>query len=124
MLSVEGNTVGPDWNLVQQTKALYETLTGTEVLGLFCFLSSILESSKLQNAGRKQSVSRSLKHLFHSSNKFVKTLKRFVIHFISQTYQVVASSCCSYSEKHLRNICEYSTGNETAIDQNEADKNM
>ncbi|XP_074463855.1 ankyrin repeat and fibronectin type-III domain-containing protein 1 isoform X3 [Larus michahellis] len=34
------------------------------------------ESSKLQNAGRKQSVSRSLKHLFHSSNKFVKTLKR------------------------------------------------
>ncbi|XP_019477310.1 ankyrin repeat and fibronectin type-III domain-containing protein 1 isoform X1 [Meleagris gallopavo] len=34
------------------------------------------ESSKLQNTGRKQSVSRSLKHLFHSSNKFVKTLKR------------------------------------------------
>ncbi|XP_043855457.1 ankyrin repeat and fibronectin type-III domain-containing protein 1-like [Dromiciops gliroides] len=37
---------------------------------------SCRESSKLQNAGRKQSVSRSLKHLFHSSNKFVKTLKR------------------------------------------------
>ncbi|CAH6775896.1 Ankfn1 [Phodopus roborovskii] len=34
------------------------------------------ESSKLQTTGRKQSVSRSLKHLFHSSNKFVKTLKR------------------------------------------------
>ncbi|TDG97668.1 hypothetical protein EPR50_G00210180, partial [Perca flavescens] len=34
------------------------------------------DSSKLQNASRKQSVSRSLKHLFNSSNKFVKTLKR------------------------------------------------
>ncbi|KAL2765284.1 ankyrin repeat and fibronectin type-III domain-containing protein 1 isoform 1 [Daubentonia madagascariensis] len=37
---------------------------------------SCRESSKLQTTGRKQSVSRSLKHLFHSSNKFVKTLKR------------------------------------------------
>ncbi|XP_048871521.1 ankyrin repeat and fibronectin type-III domain-containing protein 1 isoform X2 [Brienomyrus brachyistius] len=34
------------------------------------------DTSKLQNPSRKQSVSRSLKHLFHSSNKFVKTLKR------------------------------------------------
>ncbi|XP_061561556.1 ankyrin repeat and fibronectin type-III domain-containing protein 1 isoform X2 [Phycodurus eques] len=34
------------------------------------------DASKLQNPSRKQSVSRSLKHLFHSSNKFVKTLKR------------------------------------------------
>ncbi|XP_018616903.1 ankyrin repeat and fibronectin type-III domain-containing protein 1 isoform X2 [Scleropages formosus] len=34
------------------------------------------DTSKLQNSSRKQSVSRSLKHLFHSSNKFVKTLKR------------------------------------------------
>ncbi|XP_066560746.1 ankyrin repeat and fibronectin type-III domain-containing protein 1 [Amia ocellicauda] len=34
------------------------------------------DNSKLQNPSRKQSVSRSLKHLFHSSNKFVKTLKR------------------------------------------------
>uniref|UniRef100_A0A8C5QYS5 Ankyrin repeat and fibronectin type III domain containing 1 n=1 Tax=Leptobrachium leishanense TaxID=445787 RepID=A0A8C5QYS5_9ANUR len=33
-------------------------------------------SAKLLNSSRKQSVSRSLKHLFHSSNKFVKTLKR------------------------------------------------
>ncbi|XP_053308690.1 ankyrin repeat and fibronectin type-III domain-containing protein 1 [Spea bombifrons] len=37
---------------------------------------SCRESMKLQNPSRKQSVSRSLKHLFHSSNKFVKTLKR------------------------------------------------
>lgn len=36
------------------------------------------DTSKLQNPSRKQSVSRSLKHLFNSSNKFVKTLKRFV----------------------------------------------
>ncbi|KAK5905455.1 hypothetical protein CgunFtcFv8_001419 [Champsocephalus gunnari] len=36
------------------------------------------DSSKLQNPSRKQSVSRSLKHLFNSSNKFVKTLKRGV----------------------------------------------
>ncbi|XP_049614565.1 ankyrin repeat and fibronectin type-III domain-containing protein 1 isoform X2 [Syngnathus scovelli] len=34
------------------------------------------DASKLQNSSRKQSVSRSLKHLFNSSNKFVKTLKR------------------------------------------------
>ncbi|XP_022524757.2 ankyrin repeat and fibronectin type-III domain-containing protein 1 [Astyanax mexicanus] len=34
------------------------------------------DTSKLQNTSRKQSVSRSLKHLFHSSTKFVKTLKR------------------------------------------------
>ncbi|XP_030631009.1 ankyrin repeat and fibronectin type-III domain-containing protein 1 [Chanos chanos] len=34
------------------------------------------DPSKLQNPSRKQSVSRSLKHLFHSSTKFVKTLKR------------------------------------------------
>ncbi|XP_078082022.1 ankyrin repeat and fibronectin type-III domain-containing protein 1-like [Mustelus asterias] len=34
------------------------------------------ESVKLQNTSRKHSVSRSLKHLFHSSSKFVKTLKR------------------------------------------------
>ncbi|KAK9530926.1 hypothetical protein VZT92_012399 [Zoarces viviparus] len=34
------------------------------------------DSSKLQNPSRKQSVSRSLKHLFNSSNKFVKTLRR------------------------------------------------
>ncbi|XP_014854090.1 PREDICTED: ankyrin repeat and fibronectin type-III domain-containing protein 1 isoform X1 [Poecilia mexicana] len=34
------------------------------------------DSTKLQNPSRKQSVSRSLKHLFNSSNKFVKTLKR------------------------------------------------
>lgn len=37
------------------------------------------DTSKLQNPSRKQSVSRSLKHLFNSSNKFVKTLKRFVL---------------------------------------------
>ncbi|XP_028989721.1 uncharacterized protein ankfn1 isoform X2 [Betta splendens] len=36
------------------------------------------DPSKLQNPSRKQSVSRSLKHLFNSSNKFVKTLKRGV----------------------------------------------
>ncbi|XP_070981294.1 ankyrin repeat and fibronectin type-III domain-containing protein 1 [Oncorhynchus clarkii lewisi] len=36
------------------------------------------DTSKLQNPSRKQSVSRSLKHLFNSSNKFVKTLKRGV----------------------------------------------
>ncbi|XP_047464954.1 ankyrin repeat and fibronectin type-III domain-containing protein 1 isoform X2 [Mugil cephalus] len=36
------------------------------------------DASKLQNPSRKQSVSRSLKHLFNSSNKFVKTLKRGV----------------------------------------------
>nr|XP_055031561.1 ankyrin repeat and fibronectin type-III domain-containing protein 1 isoform X1 [Misgurnus anguillicaudatus] len=36
------------------------------------------DTSKLPNPSRKQSVSRSLKHLFHSSNKFVKTLKRGV----------------------------------------------
>ncbi|KAM9411224.1 LOW QUALITY PROTEIN: ankyrin repeat and fibronectin type-III domain-containing protein 1-like [Salvelinus alpinus] len=36
------------------------------------------DTSKLQNPRRKQSVSRSLKHLFNSSNKFVKTLKRGV----------------------------------------------
>ncbi|XP_060796049.1 ankyrin repeat and fibronectin type-III domain-containing protein 1 isoform X4 [Neoarius graeffei] len=34
------------------------------------------DTSKLQNPSRKQSVSKSLKHLFHSSTKFVKTLKR------------------------------------------------
>ncbi|XP_023805304.1 ankyrin repeat and fibronectin type-III domain-containing protein 1 isoform X2 [Oryzias latipes] len=34
------------------------------------------DTSKMQNQSRKQSVSRSLKHLFNSSNKFVKTLKR------------------------------------------------
>ncbi|KAG8446584.1 hypothetical protein GDO86_014149 [Hymenochirus boettgeri] len=37
---------------------------------------SCRETAKLQNPSRKQSVSKSLKHLFHSSNKFVKTLKR------------------------------------------------
>lgn len=42
------------------------------------FLSFFLDTSKPQNPSRKQSVSRSLKHLFNSSNKFVKTLKRFV----------------------------------------------
>ncbi|XP_067914756.1 ankyrin repeat and fibronectin type-III domain-containing protein 1 [Heterodontus francisci] len=36
------------------------------------------ENSKPQSVSRKQSVSRSLKHLFHSSSKFVKTLKRGV----------------------------------------------
>lgn len=45
----------------------------TELLLLF------LDASKPQNPSRKQSVSRSLKHLFNSSNKFVKTLKRFVM---------------------------------------------
>ncbi|XP_023998327.2 ankyrin repeat and fibronectin type-III domain-containing protein 1-like [Salvelinus sp. IW2-2015] len=38
----------------------------------------VRDTSKLQNPRRKQSVSRSLKHLFNSSNKFVKTLKRGV----------------------------------------------
>uniref|UniRef100_A0A3B4FYV4 Ankyrin repeat and fibronectin type III domain containing 1 n=1 Tax=Pundamilia nyererei TaxID=303518 RepID=A0A3B4FYV4_9CICH len=37
--------------------------------------SAAPSASKLQNPSRKQSVSRSLKHLFNSSNKFVKTLK-------------------------------------------------
>lgn len=41
----------------------------------YLFLS---DTSKLQNPSRKQSVSKSLKHLFHSSTKFVKTLKRSV----------------------------------------------
>ncbi|XP_004859846.2 ankyrin repeat and fibronectin type-III domain-containing protein 1 [Heterocephalus glaber] len=50
-------------SLLQQVRALHQHY-------------SCRESSKLQTAGRKQSVSRSLKHLFHSSNKFVKTLKR------------------------------------------------
>ncbi|EDM05661.1 rCG64351, partial [Rattus norvegicus] len=50
-------------SLLQQVRALHQ----------HC---SCRESSKLQTTGRKQSVSRSLKHLFHSSNKFVKTLKR------------------------------------------------
>ncbi|XP_051889018.1 ankyrin repeat and fibronectin type-III domain-containing protein 1 [Pristis pectinata] len=38
----------------------------------------VRENCRPQNASRKQSVSRSLKHLFHSSTKFVKTLKRGV----------------------------------------------
>ncbi|KAH0513418.1 Ankyrin repeat and fibronectin type-III domain-containing protein 1, partial [Microtus ochrogaster] len=50
-------------SLLQQVRALHQHY-------------SCRESSKLQTTGRKQSVSRSLKHLFHSSNKFVKTLKR------------------------------------------------
>lgn len=57
-----------------------------EFLKTFFFpLSYFLDPSKLQNPSRKQSVSRSLKHLFNSSNKFVKTLKRFVfiIHIFS-----------------------------------------
>ncbi|XP_064423475.1 ankyrin repeat and fibronectin type-III domain-containing protein 1 isoform X1 [Latimeria chalumnae] len=37
---------------------------------------SCRENSKTQSTSRKQSVSRSLKHLFHSSSKFVKILKR------------------------------------------------
>ncbi|XP_069785740.1 ankyrin repeat and fibronectin type-III domain-containing protein 1 [Narcine bancroftii] len=41
-------------------------------------LHTVTENTKLQNPSRKQSVSRSLKHLFHSSTKFVKTLKRGV----------------------------------------------
>ncbi|XP_031323955.2 ankyrin repeat and fibronectin type-III domain-containing protein 1 [Camelus dromedarius] len=49
--------------LLQQVRALHQHY-------------SCRETSKLQTTGRKQSVSRSLKHLFHSSNKFVKTLKR------------------------------------------------
>ncbi|KAF3816762.1 hypothetical protein GH733_014110 [Mirounga leonina] len=49
--------------LLQQVQALHQHY-------------SCRETSKLQTTGRKQSVSRSLKHLFHSSNKFVKTLKR------------------------------------------------
>nr|KAF6295053.1 ankyrin repeat and fibronectin type III domain containing 1 [Myotis myotis] len=49
--------------LLQQVRALHQHY-------------SCRETSKLQATGRKQSVSRSLKHLFHSSNKFVKTLKR------------------------------------------------
>ncbi|KAJ8013464.1 hypothetical protein DPEC_G00030060 [Dallia pectoralis] len=36
------------------------------------------DMSKLQNPSRKHSVSRSFKHLFNSSSKFVKTLKRGV----------------------------------------------
>ncbi|KAI4878931.1 hypothetical protein NFI96_017667 [Prochilodus magdalenae] len=36
----------------------------------------LANTSKLPNTSRKQSVSRSLKHLFHSSTKFVKSLKR------------------------------------------------
>ncbi|XP_068160896.1 ankyrin repeat and fibronectin type-III domain-containing protein 1 [Antennarius striatus] len=36
------------------------------------------DGSRLQNSSRKPSVSRSLKHLFNSSSKFVKTLKRGV----------------------------------------------
>ncbi|XP_053709169.1 ankyrin repeat and fibronectin type-III domain-containing protein 1 isoform X1 [Synchiropus splendidus] len=34
------------------------------------------DAAKLHNSSRKQSVSRSLKHLFNSSSKFIKTLKR------------------------------------------------
>ncbi|XP_078506929.1 ankyrin repeat and fibronectin type-III domain-containing protein 1 [Lissotriton helveticus] len=49
--------------LLQQIRALHQNYT-------------CRENTKLQNPSRKQSVSRSLKHLFHSSNKFVKTLKR------------------------------------------------
>ncbi|XP_069511039.1 ankyrin repeat and fibronectin type-III domain-containing protein 1 [Ambystoma mexicanum] len=47
--------------LLQQVRAVHQHYTSRE---------------KIQNPSRKQSVSRSLKHLFHSSNKFVKTLKR------------------------------------------------
>lgn len=87
---LEGIRWALNYHIIQQTKVLYDLLSQIEVLHLVLFLFSILESSKLQNTGRKQSVSRSLKHLFHSSNKFVKTLKRSVIHFISQTFQVIA----------------------------------
>lgn len=50
-----------------------------EFILYFFFFFGVSETSKLQTTGRKQSVSRSLKHLFHSSNKFVKTLKRWVL---------------------------------------------
>lgn len=40
---------------------------------------SVSDPSKLQNPSRKQSVSRSLKHLFNSSNRFVRTLKRWAV---------------------------------------------
>lgn len=57
-----------------------------------------LDTSKLQNPSRKQSVSRSLKHLFNSSNKFVKTLKRFEKKALSE--QSLALCLCLLSQKH------------------------
>lgn len=67
------------WTSDQFIQHQVTELTGgieTSLLLLF------LDVSKLQNPSRKQSVSRSLKHLFNSSNKFVKTLKRFVTHLL------------------------------------------
>ncbi|XP_059804129.1 ankyrin repeat and fibronectin type-III domain-containing protein 1 [Hypanus sabinus] len=57
---------------VQQLQSLLQTERDRH------WLHGITENIKHQNASRKQSVSRSLKHLFHSSIKFVKTLKRGV----------------------------------------------
>ncbi|RLV99236.1 hypothetical protein DV515_00009875, partial [Chloebia gouldiae] len=83
---VVGHQLKPLWRLSfflnnpEWIKRMSLKMFNTSLDGDPCFIqinSQILEkSSKLQNAGRKQSVSRSLKHLFHSSNKFVKTLKR------------------------------------------------
>lgn len=77
-----------------------------DLSGGICTASSfyIPESSKLQTTGRKQSVSRSLKHLFHSSNKFVKTLKRWVLNTLSRKSQ------------HLRNgLAGGLSGNQVGI---------
>ncbi|XP_016427674.1 ankyrin repeat and fibronectin type-III domain-containing protein 1 [Sinocyclocheilus rhinocerous] len=51
------------------------------------------DTSKLQNPSRKQSMSRSLKHLFHSSTKFVKSLKRGV--YIASMYYNTTLLYCS-----------------------------
>lgn len=74
-------------------RRLRECSSSSEIYTVFFFC--VPESSKLQTSGRKQSVSRSLKHLFHSSNKFVKTLKRWVL--------------CSFSRKslHLRKSTDF-----------------
>lgn len=65
---------------------------------LLLLLPFNLDTSKLQNPSRKQSVSRSLKHLFNSSNKFVKTLKRFEKKALSE---LCAALClCLLSQKH------------------------
>uniref|UniRef100_A0A3Q1IHE2 Ankyrin repeat and fibronectin type III domain containing 1 n=1 Tax=Anabas testudineus TaxID=64144 RepID=A0A3Q1IHE2_ANATE len=69
-----------EWSCLKDFSLLAGEMVLDDLQTLKCTISAVSLSHKGRNKDitrqQKQSVSRSLKHLFNSSNKFVKTLKR------------------------------------------------
>lgn len=72
----------------------------------FCFFFCSAEQCKAPPQGRKHSVSKSLRHLFQPTSKFVKSLKRWILFLYALLYAFYLHYVCFYlTFKCISTVC-------------------